>query len=271
MTADATDAATCVVLRSGNSAIRHLPNSPVPFAWGEPTSLCTAQQTVFLSNTDCAAAATHFQGGIESWDHLTDDGDPLDHYEHFLSWPTFDIFLSDVAKRLAMAAANQWYGRKYYGVNTKDVRSSGMHWVCIVLEILPYGGLPANHLFAPVAVPIGNQVAHQIYEDSDVESDSESAPSPSSALQYYSSDNNGLSASLVLFSTILRSAVHAAVRLVTVAALTAFISALYLYVRKLALIKLTNLVALAAVALCEVNEALFDVAQMTFLAIAYYA
>ena len=154
-----------------------------------------------------------------------------------MSWSSFDTFLSDVAKRLAMAAANQWYGRKYYGVNTKDVRSSGMNWVCIVLEILPNGGLPANHLLAPVAVSIGNQVAHQIYDDSDVESDSESAPgSPSSALQYYSSDNNGLSGSLVLFSTILRSAVHAAVRLVTVAALTAFMSASHFFVRQVAII-----------------------------------
>ena len=270
MTADATDAVSCDVLRSGNSAIRHTPDAPVPFAWGEPTSPCTAEQTVFLSNTDCAAAATHFQGGIDSWDHLNDAADPQDHYAQFLSWSSFDTFLSDVAKRLAMAAANQWYGKKYYGVNTKDSRSSGMHWVCVVIEILPNGGLPANHLLAPVAVPIRNQVAQRIFDDSDDDSNSESAPSPSSALQYYSSADNGLSASLVLlalFSTILSSAVQ----LVADATLSAFISASYIFVRHVALMKLFTSAALAASRLCEFSEVLFGIFQMASLALAYYA
>ena len=51
-------------------------------------------------------------------------------------------------------------------------------------------------------------IASRIFDESDDDSNSESAPSPSSALQYYSSDDNGLSTSLVLFSTILCSAVQ---------------------------------------------------------------
>ena len=144
-------------------------------------------------------------------------------------------------------------------------RAASIHG--IVIEILPNGGLPANHLLAPVAVPIRNQVAQRIFDDSDDDSNSESAPSPSSALQYYSSDDNGLSASLVLFSTILCSAVQ----LVAVATLSAFISASYIFVRHVALMKLSTLAALAASRLREFREVLFDMFQMASLALAYYA
>ena len=139
--------------------------------------------------------------------------------------------------------------------------------MCIVIEILPNGGLPANHLLAPVAVPIRNEVAQRIFDDSDDDSNSENAPSPSSALQYYSSADSSLSASLVLFSTILCSAVQ----LVAVATLSAFISASYIFVRHVALMKLSTLAALAASRLCEFSEVLFDMFQMASLALAYYA
>jgi hypothetical protein len=58
----------------------------------------------------------------------------------FLSWPSFDIFLANVAKAVSKAAAGEWFGIKYFAVNTKDSRHTGAHWVSIVLEIRPRDG-----------------------------------------------------------------------------------------------------------------------------------
>ena len=45
--------------------------------------------------------------------------------------------MEQVAKRVALAAAGIWYGKKHFVVNTDDSRSPGTHWVSIVIEILP--------------------------------------------------------------------------------------------------------------------------------------
>ena len=42
-----------------------------------------------------------------------------------------------VARRLALASAERWPGRRYYGVNTMDSRHTGYHWISVVIEILP--------------------------------------------------------------------------------------------------------------------------------------
>jgi len=52
-------------------------------------------------------------------------------------WPSFDHFISDVAKRVALAAAGRFSGRRYYSTNTEDSRSDGSHWVSVVIEIIP--------------------------------------------------------------------------------------------------------------------------------------
>ena len=60
-----------------------------------------------------------------------------DNHVYFLAWVSHDQFLEQVAKRVALAAAGTWYGKKHFVVNTDDSRSPGTHWVSIVFEILP--------------------------------------------------------------------------------------------------------------------------------------
>lgn len=276
MTSDATEAVSCSVLRSGNGAIRHLAESPVPFEWGEPTSPCTAQQTVFLTNAHCAAAATHFQGGIDSWDHMTNEVDPQDLYQHFLSWTPFDMFLVQVAKRMAMAAANQWYGKKFFGVNTQDTRFGGIHWVCNVIEILPIGGLPANHQFAPVAVavPIGNRVAQVIFDDSDSQSDSESggesngecgSDSNGESLPFNSlvshSNAHAIAGSLTFFASFLTS-LQSALELVAFATIKSVWAASYIFAGHVALVNSAANVAARIAAFCKINDDIYEFASI---------
>ena len=120
--------------------VPHATETVVPQSWGQPDSPCTSEQTKFLTNTEGAEVADYFNGSVPSWGQVYRDYDPReenDNHVYFLAWVSHDQFLEQVAKRVALAAAGTWFGKKYFVVNTDDSRSPGTHWVSIVIEILP--------------------------------------------------------------------------------------------------------------------------------------
>jgi len=134
MTLDTTSAVSCDVLREANAFFSLQEHPPPGFnrAWGRPNSRCSDAETVFLGESQCASIASYF-AGLNVWQTMDDD----DSAGVFLQWPAFDQFLHIVAKRVYLASQQQWFGRRYFAVNTDDSRQTGQHWVSVVIDIQP--------------------------------------------------------------------------------------------------------------------------------------
>ena len=152
MTLDTTRAVTCDVLREANSFLSSLPDLPPGFQrrWGRPGSPCTSHETVFLSETNCGSVASHF--ARRDTMVLDDDG-----VMPGISWPSHDQFIHMVARRVALASAGRWSGRRYYGVNTMDSRHTGYHWISVVIEILPRDPASPVPVAPSIQLPLGVQ------------------------------------------------------------------------------------------------------------------
>ena len=123
MTSDTTYAASEECLRLSNTVLAAA--DLVDQSWTEFP--CSALHTRFMSDEEGEFVANYWNEDVPTSIH---DGG-------WLRWSSFDHFVSNVAKTVALAAVGQFVGKRFYVTNTLDSRFQGSHWVPVVIEILP--------------------------------------------------------------------------------------------------------------------------------------
>ena len=173
-TVDTTYAVSEECLRLSNVALVGANTTGIDHTW--TVYPCTADQTKFLSDDEADPVANYwnngqivrrFQTGAQGW----------------LKWASFDNFLALVAKKVSMAAVGTFQGKEFYSVNTQDSRFGGMHWVSVVIEIVPKSH---PHAPAPTAYAQADRASQSEPGAASTYLASRTSPPPSSVPTFFS-------------------------------------------------------------------------------------